>query len=124
MARPRTPGLTENEMEVMKVLWQTGPIKVGELLEQLPRSPKPAYTSLITLLQMMEKKGHVKHVREGKAFVYYPILQKKEFLKAEFVRMARHFFDGSAGSLVMNLVDEHRLTPEEIQELRDRLEAK
>ncbi len=56
MARPTQPGLTENELEVMKVLWKEHPLKVASILEALDKKPKPAYTSLMTLLQTMEKK--------------------------------------------------------------------
>lgn len=118
MTRPRQPGLTDNELDVMKVLWKEGPLKVAEILQRLERRPLPAYTSLLTLVQTMEKKGYLDHTQEGKAFVYSAILEEKNFLSAELVRIAQRLFDGRPASLVMNLVEDEQLSPADIEALR------
>lgn len=124
MARPRQPGLTENELDVMQVLWNESPLKVAEILERLKRTPRPAYTSLLTLIQAMTKKGYVSHKKDGKAFTYSPKLQQKRFVSDEVVRIAKRLFNGSPASLVMNLVEDKRLSAQEIQELKRLLEVK
>src|ERR1700722_20865483 len=101
MPRPRQPGLTENELEVMRVLWTQSPLKISAILNFLQRKPKPAYTSLLTLVQTMEKKGYLKHQKKGKAFAYLPILQQKKFLVSEVTRIAKRLFDGVQGNLVL-----------------------
>lgn len=118
MARPRQPGLTENELEVMKVLWAEAPLKVSDILERVLRKPKPAYTSLLTLIQGMEKKGYIKHQAAGKAFTYNPVLPQKKFLKSEIQRVARRLFNGTPGALVLNLVQQEELSKEEITALK------
>lgn len=118
MPRPRQPGLTENELDVMHVLWTHGPLKVSDILDFLRRKPKPAYTSLLTVVQTMEKKGYVTHAKEGKAFVYSPLLQKKKFLLAEVKRTAMRLLGGSPGELVLNLVESEQLTKAEVEALR------
>ncbi|MEN0060323.1 MAG: BlaI/MecI/CopY family transcriptional regulator [Bdellovibrio sp.] len=118
MARPRQPGLTENELEVMKILWAQSPLKVSEVLELIGRKPKPAYTSVLTLIQSMEKKGYIRHIKEGKAFSYSPILQQGKFLTTEVKRIAKRLFDSTPGALILNLVKQEQLSAEEIAELK------
>lgn len=121
MPRPRQPGLTENELEVMQILWNHAPLKVSDILRQLHRKPKPAYTSLLTLIQTMEKKGYIKHQKVGKAFAYTPVLQQKKFLMTEVTRMAKRLFSGSPGQLVLNLVENEQLSAAEIESLKQLL---
>ncbi len=118
MPRPRQPGLTENELEVMRVLWAQAPLTVSGILECLKRIPKPAYTSLLTLVQIMEKKGYIKHQKLSKAFTYLPILQEKKFLISEIKRTAKRLFGGSPGKLVLNLVENEHLSRAEIAALK------
>lgn len=118
MARPRQPGLTENELEVMKVLWEEAPLKVSDILERISRKPKPAYTSLLTLIQAMEKKGYIKHKKDGKAFAYNPLLPQKKFLKTEIQRVAQRLFDSTPGALVLNLVKQEELSKDELAALK------
>lgn len=118
MARPKQPGLTENELDVMKVLWDQSPLKVAEILARLERDPKPAYTSLLTLVQAMERKGHIAHQADGKAYTYFPKLQKKNFRMSEIKRVARRLFDGGPFALAVNLVKEEHLSEKEIKELK------
>lgn len=121
MSRPIQQGLTENELEVMQVLWKHAPLKVAEILDYVQRIPKPAYTSLLTLVQTMEKKGYIKHKKIGKAFVYTPILQQKNFFLTEIKRVAKRLFGGSPGKLVLNLVENEQLSKSEIEELKELL---
>jgi len=118
MPRPRQPGLTENELEVMKILWKQAPLTVSDLLNCVQRKPLPAYTSLLTLVQAMEKKGYIKHQKIGKAFAYLPILKQEKFLISEVKRMAKRLFGGSPGTLVLNLVENEQLSETELHALK------
>lgn len=118
MSRPKHSGLTENELEVMKILWGQAPLKVSEILYLLERIPKPAYTSLLTLVQTMEKKGYIKHDRIGKAFTYLPILKQKKYLTLEVKRIIKQLFSGNAGELVLNLVKNEQLSKQDIEDLK------
>lgn len=118
MPRPRQPGLTENELEVMQILWKQSPLTVSDLLTHLKRKPVPAYTSLLTLMQTMEKKGYIKHKKIGKAYSYDPIIRKDKFIISEVKRLAKHFFGGTPGSLVLNLVENEHLNSTEIETLK------
>ncbi|MBO9665391.1 MAG: BlaI/MecI/CopY family transcriptional regulator [Bdellovibrio sp.] len=118
MPRPRQPGLTENELEVMKILWETAPLKVADILENISRKPKPAYTSVLTLIQSMEKKGYIQHIKDGKAFLYSPVLQQRNFITTEVKRIAKRLFDSTPGALILNLVKQEQLSADEIAELK------
>jgi BlaI family penicillinase repressor len=118
MARPKQPGLTENELDVMKVLWTKAPLKVAEILERVERKPKPAYTSLLTLVQAMERKGYIAHEQDGKAYSYFPKLMQKHFRTSEIKRVAKRLFDGSPFALAVNLVKDEHLSDAEVKELR------
>lgn len=118
MPRPRQPGLTENELEVMKILWKESPLKVTDILSHISRKPKPAYTSVLTLIQAMEKKGYISHLKDGKAFSYSPILKQGKFLSNEVKRIAKRLFDGTPGALILNLVKQEQLSADEIAELK------
>lgn len=124
MARPRQPGLTENELEVIKILWEEAPLTVSRLRELIKRRPKPAYTSLLTLMQTMEKKGYIGHEKSGKAYAYLPILKRENFLTSEIKRIAMSLFGGSPGELVLNLVEREQLNKKEIATLKKLLEEK
>jgi BlaI family transcriptional regulator, penicillinase repressor len=124
MARPRQPGLTENELEVINILWENAPLTVSELREVIKRKPKPAYTSLLTLVQVMEKKGYIAHEKVGKAYAYFPLLKKEKFLTREIKRVANRLFGGSPGELVLNLVEREQLSKKELASLKKLLEEK
>lgn len=123
MARPKQPGLTENELDVMKVLWSEAPLKVADILERLKRQPKPAYTSLLTLVQAMERKGYIAHEQDGKAYAYSPELQQRHFTNNEIKRVAKRLFNDSPFALAMNLVKDEHLSKEEIKQLKQLLEG-
>ena len=122
MARPIQPGLTENEFMVMKELWAHSPLTVAQILEKLDRQPKPAYTSLLTLVQAMEKKGYIGHHKEGKAYTYFPILKQSAFTSGEIQRMSERLFGGRSLSLLMNLIENEQLSREDVEQLKKMLE--
>ena len=121
MARPKVSGLTEHELEVVKILWERSSLSVADILAAFPRKPKPAYTSLLTAIRSMEKKGYLQHVQEGKAFLYSSLLKKSDYKKFEVKRLADRLFGGSRVELAVNLIKDEKLSPKEIQELRDLL---
>jgi BlaI family penicillinase repressor len=121
MPRPRQPGLTENELEVMQILWKQEPLTVSDILNFLKRKPSPAYTSLLTLVQTMETKGYIKHQKIGKAFAYSPVLKQGKFLISEVKRIAKRLLGGSPGKLVLNLVENEQLSQNEIEALKQLL---
>jgi predicted transcriptional regulator len=122
MPRPTASGLTDHELAIMQILWDEAPLAVGEILERFPRDPKPAYTSLLTAVQAMEKKGLLGHEKNGKAYLYRPLLKKANYKKSALRRLLGSVFDNNAYDLAVNLIKDEKLGKAEIQELKKLLE--
>jgi predicted transcriptional regulator len=114
--------LTPLELEIMNVLWVTGPANVQTVQERLT-SRDLAYTTVQTMLNVLHRKGKVKRQLKNRAFVYRPVFTREKAVKQALGDMLDRFFGGSADSLVLSLVESRRLTRErlaQIQELLDR----
>lgn len=122
MARPKSEILTDNEFQIMSVLWKKSPLSVAEVLSKLKRRPKPAYTSVLTIMQAMEKKGYVSHIQKSKAYLYLPVLTQNEYQHIEVNRIAKKVFSGKPIDLALNLVKNEHLSKEDIESLKKILE--
>ncbi len=114
MARPRRATPTEAELEILHVLWESGPATVREVLEALRQDRPRAYTSVMTLLNVMVDKGLVVREPRGRAFVYRartPREQTRGKLVSDLLRRA---FQGSASSLVAHMLDQTKPSSEEL----------
>jgi BlaI family transcriptional regulator, penicillinase repressor len=122
MARPQTDGLTDYELEIMQVIWRQPGLKVAEILEALSKDPKPAYTSLLTIVKNMEKKGYVEHEEEGRSHRFFAKLKQNEYKTSELKKFVDRFFGGSPMALAMNIVKDEDLDSQQIAEIKDALE--
>ena len=118
MARPRTENATPGELEVLKILWDRGPSTVREVMDVLNQSRHRAYTSVMSLLEVMVEKRFVKRRPQGRAFVYRSAVTKEKTLGQMVGDLVRRGFEGSASSLVAYLLDETRLSKEELSEIQ------
>jgi predicted transcriptional regulator len=113
--------LGDRELDVMTVLWELGDGTVTEVREKLPADL--AYTTVLTILRKLEAKGLVKHKVEGKAHRYIPRVAQKNARRTVLGRLIDKLFDGSPEQLLAHLVDDHKLTPAQVQRMRDQLAA-
>lgn len=118
--RPSTT-LTEAELRIMEVLWDKGPGTVQQVLDWLPPKPALAYNSVLTTIRVLEKKGYVEHVKEGRAHIYRPLLQRKEARRSEIRHLVSRFFRDSHEELVLNILEERGVDAEELSHLREML---
>jgi predicted transcriptional regulator len=100
----------------MDVLWESGTATVAELQIALT-SQKLAYTTVMTTLQVLEKKGFVRHETVGRAYVYVPLVSRAEMRRSALKNLLATWFDASPNLLVTNLLDERELDTEELLEL-------
>ncbi|HEX4056420.1 MAG TPA: BlaI/MecI/CopY family transcriptional regulator [Tepidisphaeraceae bacterium] len=121
MARRKSPNLTEGELRLMKVLWAKGPATVGDVVESLPPEPPVAYNTVLTLLRILEKKGFVRHTKDGRAFVYEPLVGSKEASSNAIRHLVSRFFGGSTGQLVMKLLEEEQIDARELKRIKKRI---
>jgi predicted transcriptional regulator len=118
----RSTTLTEAELRLMDVLWEKGSATVQEVLAALPKSPALAYNSVLTTIRILEKKGYVKHVKDGRAHVYTPIVERKEATRFAIRNLVSRFFGNSHELLVLNILEDQDIDAEEIKRLRELLD--
>lgn len=106
----------------MNVLWQKGEATVHEVLESLPSKPALAYNSVLTIIRILEKKGYIKHSKDGRAHLYIPQVDRKAATRSEVRRLVSRFFGDSHELLVLNLLEERGIDAEEVDRLRQLLE--
>jgi len=112
--------LTDRELDIMAILWEKGSATAGEVREAL--DDDLAYNSVLTMLRILEEKGHASHKEEGRAFRYFPRTAKKTASRFAVKRIVRKLFGGSPKLLVTELVSDRSLTLEDLRALRQLLD--
>jgi BlaI family transcriptional regulator, penicillinase repressor len=115
--------LTEAELRLMEVLWEKGAATVQQVLEALPAKPALAYNSVLTTIRVLENKGYVKHLKDGRAHVYIPLLERKEATRSEIRHLVTRFFKNSHELLVLNILEDKEIDERELRRLRQLLES-
>jgi len=112
--------LTEAELRIMDVLWRKGTGTVQQVLDWLPSAL--AYNSVLTTMRILERKGHVKHVKDGRAHVYEPIIGRQEATRSEIQHLVGRFFRNSHEALVLNILEDEAVDAGKLKRLREMLE--
>jgi BlaI family penicillinase repressor len=112
--------LTPLELEIMNVLWETGPANVQTVQGHI-QGRELAYTTVQTMLNVLHRKRKVKRQLKDRAYVYRPILSRQKAVTQAVGDVLDRFFGGSADSLVLNLVETRYLTPEKLARLQELL---
>lgn len=107
----------------MRVLWDRPQSTVGDIVEHMDGPSKPAYNSVLTILRILERKGYVSHEKEGRAFVYAALIGRQEARRGALTHLLSRFFDGSRELLVLDLLGHERIGEDELQRVRQLLEA-
>lgn len=119
--------LGEAELETLKVLWDFGPATVREVLARLhEQGRRVAYTTVLTFLTRLEQKGYVSSNKSGLAYVYKPRVSRERVTKARLSSVVDQLFDGAASSMVLQLMQSERFSPQELAQFRsliDRLDS-
>ena len=111
--------LTEAELRLMKILWKRGESAVNDLVAAMPKGESLAYNSVLTTIRILEQKGYVEHRQEGRAFVYRPCVEEHEASQSEIRHVLHRFFGNSRERLVLSLLGDESISPEELQRLKD-----
>jgi BlaI family penicillinase repressor len=116
-ARQSEPSLSRREREIMDILYSVGCATGPEVRERLP--DQPSYSTVRTILRILERKGHVRHIEEGQRYIYLPVLAREAAKKSAIHRLISTFFDGSAKAAAAALLDPQlsRLSKQELKEL-------
>ena len=122
MPPKQSPTLTEAELRIMDVLWLKGAATVQQVLDRLPDKPALAYNSVLTTVRILEKKGYVKHAKDGRAHIYEPLIGRQEATRSEIRHLVGRFFRDSHEALVLNILEDNELEAAELKRLRGMLE--
>ena len=115
--RPKTPTLTEQELEIMKVVWERDRATVRDVYESLLERRKIAYTTVMTMMNILEQKKYLRKSAEDRAYIYRPAKPKKQVIKGMVREFVDRVFNGSAEPLLVHLIEDRRLSNKDLDEL-------
>jgi predicted transcriptional regulator len=122
LARKKSPILTDAELRLMDILWTAGSANTADVLKALPGDGQLAYTTVLTTLRILEDKGYLRHTKDGKAFVYHPVVDRASVRRSALRHLVSRFFQNSPELLVSNLIADEQLTPKHLQRLKKMIE--
>jgi BlaI family transcriptional regulator, penicillinase repressor len=115
--RRRSSTLTEQELEIMKIVWERESATVRDVYETLLVRRKVAYTTVMTMMKILEQKKYLKRTQLDRAYVYRPAQPKRQVVGAMVRDFINRVFNGATEPLLVHLVEEHDLSPEELEEI-------
>ena len=124
MARTKEKLLTNLELKLMNIVWKLGEATVKDVKNALPRRKPLAYSTVLTVMRILERKGFVRHETDNRTYVYYPIVSRDEVVQSMLQNMANRLFDGSAELLMVNVLEKEDLSLEELRRLKQLIAAK
>ncbi len=119
MPPKRSITLTQAELRLMKVLWARGESTVADMVSATSDDGALAYTSVLTTIRILETKGYVCHRQEGRAFLYSSCIGEQEAGRSEVRHVLQRFFGNSRERLLLSLLGDDELSPDELKRLRD-----
>lgn len=122
MARRSSPILTDGEARLMQVLWQLRQATVADVVAAIG-GDKVSYSTVQTMLRILENKRYVAHRKSGRAFIYRPVVDQKQARRKALRHLVARFFDNSPSLLVLNVLEDKQIDPREIARLRKLFEA-
>ena len=122
MPRKKSPTLTEAEYRLMQVLWDRGESTVAEVVDAIG-DPPLAYNTVLTTLRILEQKGYVEHRQEGRAFLYSASIGEQEASRSEVRHVLQRFFGNSRERLLLSLLGDDEITPDELRRLKEAIAA-
>jgi len=122
MARRPSPALTDAEAEVMATLWRLQSASVGDVVAALKEARPASYSTVQTILRILETKGYIAHDKVARAFIYRPLVDERQARRRALRHMVRRLFDGSPSLLVLNVLEDEEIDPVERERLRKLIE--
>lgn len=119
-----TPLPTELELELLKVIWDRGQATVREVYHDLQQQRKIAYTTVLTMMGILERKGHLTKTAGPRAYIYSPVQARSDVEEGMVKEFVNRVFDGSAQPLLVHLVEHRNLNDEEVQQIEALLRKK
>jgi len=118
MRRIGQPKFGELELRILDILWRRGPSTVREVLEALPRQPRPAYTTVLTMMRLMHEKGYLDRRERGRAHVYQARLREQPTKRGLLRHLIATAFRGSPAALLVRLLEDEHISREELERVK------
>jgi len=122
VGRKKSPHLTDAELRLMEVIWSKRSATVTDVVESLPKNVPLAYSTVLTTLRILENKGYVRHSKDGRAFVYHPVIAREQARENAVAHLVRRFFENSPELLMLNLIERQSIDAKELKRLRKKIE--
>lgn len=124
MARMKSSHLTDAELRLMEIVWARGSVTVADVVEAVNAETPLAYSTVLTTLRILENKGYLRHTKDGRAFVYRPVVRRNKAQESAIKHLLKRFFQNSPELLVLNLLERRKISPEQLNRLRKRIGEK
>jgi len=118
------PTISDAEYQVMKIIWANAPISTNEVVEKLEKATDWKPKTIQTLLSRLVKKEALNYEKDGRVFVYTPLVQESEIVERESNTFLNRFYDGTLNSMIVNYIEQDKLSEDDINELKNILEMK
>ena len=122
MARKQSPALTDAEAQVMAVLWRFSTASVGDVVAAFNEKRAVSYSTIQTILRILEMKGYVTHKKVARAFIYRPVVDERQARRRALRDLVGRLFEGSPSLLVLNVLEDDDIDPSEREQLRRLIE--
>jgi BlaI family penicillinase repressor len=122
--RPKSPTLTEQELEIMKIVWAREVATVRDVYEALLERRKIAYTTVMTMMKILEQKKYLLKTQEDRAYIYRPAKPKNQVIKGMVREFVNRVFNGSAEPLLVHLIEDKRLSEKDLEEITNMIRRK
>lgn len=122
MARRRSPALTDAEARVMSVLWERQTANVADVVAALKRKRAVSYSTVQTILRILEEKAYVSHEKVARAFIYRPVVDERQARRRALRHLVKRMFNGSHSLLVLNVLEDEQIEAEELNRLKKLIE--
>jgi len=122
MARKRSAALTDAEAEVMAVVWRLRSASVGDVVTAMRKTRAVTYSTVQTILRILETKGYVTHDKVVRAFIYEPVVDERQARRRALRHLVTRLFEGSPSLLVLNVLEDEDIDPAEREQLKKLIE--
>jgi predicted transcriptional regulator len=122
LARKKSSTLTDAELRLMDVLWTKGSANTTDVLNALPGDDRLAYTTVLTTLRILEDKGYLRHTKDGKAFVYHPVVDRASVRRSALRHLVSRLFQNSPELLISNLISDDQMSSKQLRRLKKMIE--
>ena len=122
MARKQSRALTDAEAQVMAVLWRFNTASVGDVVAAFNETRAVSYSTIQTILRILEMKGYVTHKKVARAFIYRPVVDERQARRRALRDLVGRLFEGSPSLLVLNVLEDDDIDPSEREQLRKLIE--